>query len=209
MPECKFTIYRPEDFAEDRTPGTMMVNDIHGAFPGLNIVELLNYPNQMYPEYETFFHILINSTIPAIREALRFTGHPTVFVTTAYASLIEYPPEKYYLDQSSMTEDQIASKEKIPLPIDYVLDRDSSMLAGFGFKNINFFVNYEYKVAFVYGDETGMDVFTMLAQNERRNKRANPVCDEESVETSPLNNAADSSESSDSVSMAPVAYDND
>ena len=74
----------------------------------------------------------------------------TVIISDAYVSTIEFPEEKY------QTIDNI--------PVDKILKRESELLETLGFININFYVQYEYKVAFIYGNELGKQIINYLKE---------------------------------------------
>ena len=82
----------------------------------------------------------------------------TIFCTSAYASTEEFSEKEYYL-----TEDKKEEGKK-PLPIDEILERDSKILTECGFVNINDFVGYEYKVAFIYPNEPGLKVIEKIKE---------------------------------------------
>ena len=73
-----------------------------------------------------------------------------VVCTTAYISTVEYPQDLYYLDKPE--------DNKLPLPVDYVLNRGSKLLTELGFIDVNDFVQYEYQVAFIYPNKLGQYV---------------------------------------------------
>lgn len=82
-----------------------------------------------------------------------------IILADAYISEAEYPKEHYYLFEDEKTDG------KEPLPIDYVLERESKILTDCGFISINDLVQYEYKVAFAYtGNEQGQKLVNSIKE---------------------------------------------
>lgn len=77
-----------------------------------------------------------------------FKENDCVIITDAYVSLNEFPNEIYTLDKQEEPDKEL-------LPIDDVLKRESNLLEKLGFININDYIQYEYKVAFIYGNTNG------------------------------------------------------
>lgn len=67
-----------------------------------------------------------------------------VVITTAYVSTTEFPPEKYESIKN--------------IPVDEVLNDGIDTLQRLGFININDYVDYEYKVAFIFGNKYGLEI---------------------------------------------------
>lgn len=131
------------------TRSSFMVQDIAGVVKELGldvkIQELYYcYNENLKKEFDEYFelHKLEN----------------TVFCITAYVSAEEFPKEEYYLYEDDKQEG------KKPLPVNEVLERDSKVLTECGFININDFVNYEYKVAFIYPNTPGLQVIEKIKE---------------------------------------------
>ena len=84
----------------------------------------------------------------------------TIIFTTAYISTVEFPREKYYLDIPGFPENK--KKGKKCIPIDEVLDRESKFISSLGFINVNFYTNYEYKIAYIYDNILGNEIFGVM-----------------------------------------------
>lgn len=92
-----------------------------------------------------------------IKEVIeKYDDENTIIFTTAYISNIEFPEEKYYIDIPGFPEDK--KKGKKCIPINEVLDRESKFISSLGFIDINFYTNYKYKVAFIYGNILGNEI---------------------------------------------------
>lgn len=66
-----------------------------------------------------------------------------VLIADAHVSESEFPSERYITEES---------KNNL---IDKVLERESQILESLGFIDINFYVKYEFKKAYIYGNENG------------------------------------------------------
>ncbi len=76
-----------------------------------------------------------------------------IICTAAYVDKDEFPEDMYY---DPYTEPPVKGKE--PVPYKEVLERESKMLEGLGFVNINNFVQYETKVAYIYPNALGKKI---------------------------------------------------
>lgn len=124
---------------------SFMVKDIAGILEELNsdakIVELdYEYNENLKKELDDYF---------SCRKL-----NNTVFCIAAYLSKKEFSPEEYYLYEEE--------EGKKPLPADEILERDSKVLIESGFVNVNDFVRYEYKVAFIYPNLIGLQVIEKI-----------------------------------------------
>lgn len=92
-----------------------------------------------------------------IKKAIQLLGAENddkVILIDAFASTKEYPTEEYYL---------VCPEEgKKELPIKEVLERESKMLDDIGFESINFYVRYEYKIAYIYPNKIGLEVINFM-----------------------------------------------
>ena len=84
----------------------------------------------------------------------------TIIFTTAYISTVEFPEEKYYIDVPEIPEDKRKGKKCIPM--DEVLDKESEFISSLGFINVNFYTNYEYKIAYIYNNILGDEIFRAM-----------------------------------------------
>lgn len=137
---------------------SFMVCDILGILeelkPNTKIIELdYEYNENLKKEFDDYL--------------AEHKSEDTVFCTVAYVSIKEFPEEEYYI------RDEEAGKK--PLPYDKVLERDSKVLTECGFININDFIGYEYKVAFIYPNEIGNKVIerilTLVSEFEANKKQ--------------------------------------
>lgn len=76
----------------------------------------------------------------------------------AYVSTDEFPEDKYY-DQNNICQkmDGIRHNKK-PIPFDEVIERESKLLEGLDFININKFIGYEYSEAYLYNNSLGREI---------------------------------------------------
>ena len=147
---------------EDALKESFMVQDIAGILKELNsyakIVELAygEYDENLKKEFNDYF-------------AYRKTDN-TVFCITACLSKKEFPESEYYLYEHEKTEG------KKPLPLKEYLERDSKLLTECGFVNVNDFIDYECKVAFIYPNAPGLQVIEKMnelmseSEKEKQNK---------------------------------------
>ena len=92
-----------------------------------------------------------------IKEVIeKYDDENTIIFTTAYISTVEFSEEKYYIDMPGITQDMKKGKKRIQM--NEVLDRESRFLSSLGFIDVNFYTNYEYKVAFIYGNTLGNEI---------------------------------------------------
>lgn len=78
-----------------------------------------------------------------------------LILTEAYVSSTEFPPEKYYFYPLSKGE----KGDKLDLPLDEILKRESDLLEKCGFVNVNNLIgSYEFKVSFAYPNDLGKEL---------------------------------------------------
>ena len=82
-----------------------------------------------------------------------------VICVAAYASKVEFPPEKYYLYEIDK------EKGKKLLPLKEILERESKVLEECGFNDINEYVQYETQVPFIYPNEIGLKVINAMRES--------------------------------------------
>ena len=90
----------------------------------------------------------------------KYDDGDTIIFTTAYISTVEFPREKYYLDIPGFPENKKKGKKCIPMY--EVLDRESEFISSLGFIDVNFYTNYEYKIAYSYGNNLGNEIFKVM-----------------------------------------------
>jgi hypothetical protein len=160
--------YLPSDFCNAKY--SFMVNDIHAVSPEYPIVELIVYPQANDPLNSQFFEFFKSTLVPYMIQRINTAmGTPSVeghvdviFVTSSYASLKEFPEDKYFLCDGCITP---SVKSKKVVPLNDVLERERIMLEGYNFTSINEYVNYEFKEAFVYnGTAAGIEVCTEVVK---------------------------------------------
>lgn len=109
-------------------------------------------------------------------EVLRFVDRhkeDSIIITTACASTIEFPEDKYMLpndDVSHEQSDSIVDNGKEIIPIKEVLDREVEMLESCGFKDFNFYVKYNTARAMIYGNDLGIAIINKAREFERAEK---------------------------------------
>lgn len=79
-----------------------------------------------------------------------------VLLTEAYASIEDYPEDKYYLDDKDATD----GKSKVPL--NNILEFQGKILSTFGFKTISDFVGLEYKDAYILNYGIGEKLYNEI-----------------------------------------------
>lgn len=82
-----------------------------------------------------------------------------LYITTAYISDKEFPYDEYYIFEDEK------DVNKKPLPVNEVLERENKIMEDAVFVNVNNYVDYEYKTAFIYPNEMGQKVIDIM--NER------------------------------------------
>lgn len=137
---------------------SFMVRDIAGILEDLNsdakIVQLdYEYNENLKKEFDDYF--------------ADHKSDNTVFCIAAYLSKKEFSEEEYYLYKEE--------EGKKPLPVDEILERDSKVLIESGFINVNDFIGYEYRVAFIYPNLPGLQVIEKINElmSESEEKKQN------------------------------------
>lgn len=141
--EGKINIIKCDDynFMCDDIKRLMLNNDIKGP-----IVHILNFDSEQEKKYfylDNFCSVFSDDT---------------VILTTAYVSAEEFPEDEWYLDKPK------PGLKKIP--VNDILERESKLLESVGFININDFVQYEYKEAYIYGNEIGRKIASMCSETD-------------------------------------------
>ena len=96
-----------------------------------------------------------------IKEVIeKYDDENTIIFTTAYISTVEFPEEKYYIDIPGITQDMKKGKKRVPMY--EILARESKFISSLGFIDVNFYTNYEYKIAFIYGNTLGNEIFKAM-----------------------------------------------
>lgn len=80
-----------------------------------------------------------------------------VICVAAYASKVEFSPEKYYLYEKEDGKEQLPLKE--------ILERESKVLEECGFNDINEYVRYETQVPYIYPNEIGLKVINAMRES--------------------------------------------
>lgn len=93
---------------------------------------------------------------------LKRTDNNTVILTTAYISTEEFPESEWYLPD----EENDDTGTKKPIPADAVLKRQMRILEAVGFVNVNGFVRYNYKEAYIWPNEVGIKVIGLFKEKE-------------------------------------------
>ena len=131
----------------------MMVGDIKGILKEIN-------PNTLIVEidykYNENLQKQIEDTISSYTISTYNKHRPVLFCAVAYVSTEEFPESEYYLEGDG----EAGSKK--PLPIKEVLERDSKVFIDCGFININNWINYEHKIAFLYPNNIGQEVYKVI-----------------------------------------------
>ena len=82
-----------------------------------------------------------------------------LYITTAYISCEEFSPNKYCIFKNEK------DVNKKLIPVNEVLERENKILEDAGFVDVNNYVGYEYKTAFIFPNEIGQKVIDKM--NER------------------------------------------
>lgn len=92
-----------------------------------------------------------------LKEYLKDIPNDELYIIEAYISVVEFPIDKYCLYDTP--------NKRYPLiPIDKVLTRENKIMEAAGFVNVNDYVDYEYKTAFVYPNEIGKKLIEIMKQ---------------------------------------------
>lgn len=82
-----------------------------------------------------------------------------LYITTAYISCEEFSPNKYCIFKNEK------DVNKKLIPVNEVLERENKILEDAGFVDVNNYVGYEYKTAFIFPNKIGQKVIDKM--NER------------------------------------------
>ena len=85
------------------------------------------------------------------------TGNQYVICATAYISTTEFPKSEWYISKKGAND----SGKKL-IPIKEVLNRESILLEEAGFININDYVGYENKEAYLYNNDIGKEIIDYI-----------------------------------------------
>lgn len=83
-----------------------------------------------------------------------------IICTTAYVSTSEFPETEWEIDP-----EKAEKYGKKLIDVESVVERDGKVLQELGFININFYVDYTTKEAYVYGNDLGQIVYNYLIKN--------------------------------------------
>lgn len=109
------------------------------------------------------FDYLDKNKADAFKDYMKNMPEDELYITTAYISAEEFPYTEYYLFETENNSD--LNKNKKPIPVNEVLERENKILEDAGFVNVNNYVDYEYKTAFIFPNEIGQKVIDKM--NER------------------------------------------
>lgn len=132
-----------------------MVRDLFGVLTAMGrtdatVIVILNYNGTQEEKAEALKDII----------SLFDSKDDVVILTWAYVSTKEFTELEYY-NQYNKNEDYIKeSKEanKKPIPYNEIIERESKLLESVGFIDFNFYVNYEFSNAYLYGNSLGKEV---------------------------------------------------
>ncbi len=114
-------------------------------------------------------HIKLNSTnianiesdekdydkaLKEINDYCKKIGEKKIIIATADIKIEDYPEDKYVLNEYELK----MFPDKKLIPVDKVLKKQSKIYEEAGFVNVNDYVDYEYKIAFIYPNEYGKKV---------------------------------------------------
>lgn len=85
---------------------------------------------------------------------LRSLGDNTVVLTSAFVSIEEFPESDLCLKPDS-------TGRKL-IHVDDVIERECEILEAVGFTNVNDFVRYEYKEAYIWPNEVGKKIIGLF-----------------------------------------------
>lgn len=113
-----------------------------------------------------------NKALKEIKDYCKEIGEKKIIIATADIKKEDYPEEKYVLNEDELK----MSPNKKLIPVDKVLKEQSKIYEEAGFVNVNDYVGYEYKVAFIYPNEYGKKVINkfnqiMKSYNENNNEK--------------------------------------
>lgn len=142
-------IIKTEDYKLNEVNSNMsfMINDIMGFLkeidPNASVARLHYLGKAKKEEFEEYINV--------------HKSDNNVICVAAYASKVEFPPEKYYLYEKE--------DGKEPLPLKEILERESKVLEECGFNDINKYVQYETQVPYIYPNEIGLKVINAMRES--------------------------------------------
>lgn len=92
-----------------------------------------------------------------LKDYLKDVPEDELYLITAYISEDEFPEDEYILYGNE--------EGKKLIPVDEILERENSIMEDAGFVNVNDYVDYEYKTAFIYPNEAGKKVIEAMKQS--------------------------------------------
>ena len=95
-----------------------------------------------------------NKALKEIKDYCKEIGEKKIIIATADIKKEDYPEDKYVLNEHELK----MFPDKKLIPVDKVLKKQSKIYEEAGFVNVNDYVDYEYKVAFIYPNEYGKKV---------------------------------------------------
>lgn len=97
------------------------------------------------------------SKADVLKDYLKDVPEDGLYLITAYISEDEFPEDEYILYGRE--------EGKKLIPADEILKRENSIMEDAGFVNVNDYVDYEYKTAFIYPNEAGRKVIEAMKQH--------------------------------------------
>ena len=152
--------FDPKDFANTREVITKTNNRVD--FLCQDIMGFLMFLGKSARLINILNHeVTYEEVTELIKDAIeKYDARDTIIFTTAYISTVEFPREKYYLDIPGFPENKKKGKKCIPMY--EVLDRESEFISSLGFIDVNFYTNYEYKIAYIYDNILGNEIFRAM-----------------------------------------------
>lgn len=89
-----------------------------------------------------------------LKDYLKDVPEDELYLITAYISEDEFPEDEYILYGNE--------EGKKLIPVDEILERENSIMEDAGFVNVNDYVDYEYKTAFIYPNAVGRKVIEAM-----------------------------------------------
>ncbi len=142
-------------------------------------------------------HIKLNSTnianiesdekdydkaLKEINDYCKKIGEKKIIIATADIKIEDYPQDKYVLKYGLNKYELEMFPDKKLIPVDKVLKEQSKIYEEAGFVNVNDYVGYEYKVAFIYPNEYGKEVINEFNRILKLDNKNNNDKDTEELE---------------------------
>ena len=102
---------------------------------------------------------LDNNKADIFKDYMKNKPEDELYITIAYISDKEFPYDEYYIFEAEK------DVNKKLIPVNEVLERENKILEDAGFVDVNNYVGYEYKTAFIFPNEIGQKVIDKM--NER------------------------------------------